>query len=402
MQVHRYLFFALANHTSGEVLLGMRVARELCARGATVVFLAPRAMAPILEGEPYPRRFLDDPRTALDAVAAVAREEHSQVLCLVDVATVFMALESLGLDERFAREQPLPMMALDAWDLGSNQVWDLGVGKWIHSPHSAAITRRLRPVPMLRPGIEGGYRALPEIRPLAREERHAVRAALGVPDQARLVFFPTSQWQHPDPRDLPYNRRLAETFPPLIAAHLDGLDVWLLHVGPRPIPALVERLGARHFHHAPVPPARFAELLGAADLLLGYNLAATTIGAAVRVRVPAMIGTCGHGGVDAEAIEASLGRPLEPEARAFAARVAPLHPFAAWPIGLCDVLGGLLADNPYAATFTRREVLEVAAFRATAAALLEDRAGSDEAQASYERVVAALPGAADVVERWWA
>src|SRR5690606_5204797 len=114
-----------------------------------------------------------------------------------------------------------------------------------------------------------------------------------------------------------------------LVAGIDEPRLRLVHVGPEPMPPLQAALGERYRHLEPVPPARFADLVGTADLLLSFNASATSIGLAIAVGTPVLLGELTRSGT-AETLVAELATP-SPALVDWLRQAGELHPFRVWP-----------------------------------------------------------------------
>lgn len=379
----RIVFFAPLGASFGEALQGVRLAADWGKAGQDAVFLAPAGLAPALSGSGLRFGRIDAAAeqggaALLQAVHEVVRGERADALLLIDLAAVAQACAGLGMD--FMRlvtpGQGVEVLALDAWDLAAaGPRFDLGPESISVLAEAQAIepARRLVPVPFASPGAEGAYRALPAVGPLHPLERELLRADLGIAAKERLVLLCTARWQHEESQDHPDRRRRCRAVPAICDAHLSRLGprVRVLHIGPAPIEAPC--LGARYRHLQQVAPADFAQILGAADLLVSWNAAATSLGTAIAARLPVLL------------LHAEAGLPGE---------AAPLY---AAPLSLASPLRQNIAGNPlYAAPgpLRRAELLDEAAVLSAAGALLWDEAAAAaarEAQGRYQAQVEALP-----------
>jgi hypothetical protein len=380
----RHLFVTVHETAFGEVLQGVRLAGELVAAGDQVFYLAPAAVRPALAGAPVKVGTIDLVVRALDQVLAPAvAETRADVVCLVDALWTFTAFHVRGLDAGAIVRLPVPVVALDVWDLArTGLVVDSAAGTFELDARALALPRVV-PVPFAHPGAAGAYRALPAVNARARAAR---RAALGLRDGERAILFPTAMWQHREAA-LAATRPLAESVPPLLYDYVRELgDVRLVHVGPWRLPG-ADALGDRYIYHPPAPRAVFEELVAAADLLLTLNAAATTISTAIAARLPVLLAV--H-----DRVPAAPG----PLVARFLAGAPPLRPLRAWPGGMAAFIGRTLADNPYLDAVTTVELLDETALLSAARALLFDPAAADEARGRQERyaaLVAALPTGRD-------
>jgi hypothetical protein len=351
-----------------------------------VLFLGPAEVAGAVAGAGVRFGRADAALGALDrAVPEVVADERCDSIVLVDAASVWQTFQALGLDFTRLERAPVPLLALDLWNLDEvAPVWDLGPSQTRLLPARLRALPRLVPVPFARPETPTGYDALPRLPAI---DRAAARAELGLDDDDRLVLWPTALWQHPSAQLDPAWRGLAAALPPLVLGYLAALGprVRVLHVGPRPLAGVA---GTATWHKPRLPPAEFARCVAAADLVLGFNLAASTIATAIAAGTPVVVGVCSH---------AAPPPDPAPVVRAFLAR-APLYRFRVWPIGLFAMLEPALAGNPYLDALEVVELLEPRRFALTVGELLfvPGRAAALRArQDTYRRRVAALPGGAE-------
>lgn len=385
----KHLFLAPLPASLGEALHGVRLAEALVAAGDEVEFLAPAALAPVI-GEARVRYGRIDavmPRLG-EAVLDRLMSERWDSLALVDLAAVYKAFDAYGLDPAPLTRAGVPVVALDCWNLAeSGLCWDYGPERYRIDPARLAalgvMARRMVPVPLVRPEVAEGYDALPETPRLTGAARAEVRRTLGLPGDARLVLWPSAGWQHRAAQTDPQRQRLCDAVPELLAGHLAALPagVRVLHVGPAPYGEAARLLGPRYRHHAQVPPAAFAQLLGAADLLLSCNAAATTLGSAIAAELPVLLGSCAGGGSPAA---------LTPRVRDWLQRHAPLPPLRAYPLSLDRFLAPVLRENPCYEALSAVELLDADAFTAAARALLYDEARRDAAQAAQRSLAARI------------
>jgi hypothetical protein len=221
-----------------------------------------------------------------------------------------------------------------------------------------------------------------------------VRADLGLGPADRLVIWPTSRWQQPELQNWKHHARLARQVPVWLATVLEALGerAHVLHVGPQASPAWAG-WGRRYRFVGQVQPARLADLMGAADLLLTLNATATTNFTAIALGLPILAVSNSRSG-PAEEVTTDVSSD---RLRAWLAEAAPLHRFRLWPLGLFEFLAPVLTGNPYADAMRRVELLdETALFEACRALLFDDAATARlrEAQARYRDRVRALPGPA--------
>jgi hypothetical protein len=393
------LLVATAARSWGEAVFARRLAEQLKARGDRVVALAPTALIAMFRDVVDRLGLIDPLRTTLpDAIPRVARAERCTDVVLVDLTTVYMHLESTGHDHALApalAAAGLRAAALDVWNLAATDLrWDFGEGRgWQHSRHVRDIAARLCPAPLASPRAASAYAGLGPDQPVSAGERRDVRAQLGLATDAPLIVTTTAGWQLPDVQSFPGNRSLAERVPGLLGQIVEAAvaEATLVHIGPVALPGLASSLGARYRWLAQLPPAQFESVIGAADVLLTTNLAATSIATAISRHVPVIVvqhapDACARGSV----VDTWLaGEP-------------PPLPFRVWPMGLHEFLRPVLADNPYVDALTHVELVDQPALEAALRELVEPgpaRTAAIERQLGYAAAVRALPCAAEVLDR---
>jgi hypothetical protein len=310
----RHLFVAPSRAAFGEVVLALRLAERLAARGEHVSFLAPSTCDVLLTDRRIARGSIDKVVRHLDvALPEIVRDRRCDRVVLVDLTLACIAAAVARVDPEFLARLPVPTIALDVWNLAATDlVWDVGGVEWTLPDVVRRIDRRLVPVPFARPDADAGcYDALPDTQPLGADERARVRAELGV-GGATLVVLPTARFQALPLT--PAQRSLVDTLPGRVRRLIRRSGVELVHVGPAPLPDMPP--GYRHL--GPLEPRAFLALVGAADVVLTINQAATTITSAIALEV---------------AVVCAVGR------RPF--------PFRVFPLGLDRFLAPVLAGNPY-------------------------------------------------------
>ena len=356
----RHLFLAPLASAYGEALHGARIARALCAAGDEVVFVAPAAMHALVQ----PPVLFGRVDLALPKLDSELRDLLARMRCdslvLVDAAAVGKVCRAFGLDVQAFVAPGVPVAALDCWDLPAEPVaWEYGEQTELLAPEFHALPRCV-PVPIARPDAAGAFCALPTLGD--RETgRDAMRAELGLGPADQLVVWPTASWQHAaNHRDATLARRCDE-LPARVLPRIAALGprVHLVHVGPLPF----ANAPPRYRHVAQLPPARYEALIAAADLLLCFNAAATSLATAIAASTPVVL---------------AVG------ARQFA-----------WPLALDRVLAPVLANNPLLGAVRHVDVADDLAFSAACRELLAHPGMLRDAQASYARTVRALPAGAE-------
>jgi hypothetical protein len=397
----KHLFLAPLPASLGEALHGVRLATELVAAGDEVEFLASEALAPVLAGAKVRYGRIDQvlPRLG-EAVLDRLMSQRWDSLAFIDLAAVYKAFDAYGIDLAPLTRAGVPVVALDCWNLEESGLsWDYGPEIYrIDSTRLAPLglmQRRMIPVPFVRPEVPAGYNALPDLGPLSVSQRTEVRRELGLSGEP-LVLWPSAGWQHREAHQSPQRQRLCDAIPELVAGHLAGLPAptRVLHVGPMPYAAAAAALGTRYRHIAQVAPARFAQLLGAADLLLSCNAAATTIGSALAVELPILLGVNSCGGESLTEVSAAAAAPLVNRVRDWVQKNLPLPRLRAYPLSLYSFLTPVLHANPCYGALTAVELLDAEVFTAAARSLLydpEQRASAQETQRQLVQKIRQLP-----------
>ena len=363
----RLLFLAPIISAFGEALHGVRIARRLAALGHEIVFLAPARMHTVIGDAPVLFGRIDLAIRHLDRqLAAIVRKQGCDAVVLIDLAAVGKLVNALELDVRGFTEPGVPVVALDCWALPPTPVeWDYGPLTDRVAPELHAIDKKLVTVPIGKPDVAGGFDAMPKLEPLTAAARARVRDELGIAAHERMILWPSASWQHPEIQGDPVLSRLCGELPVQIAPALAALgrDVRVVHVGRLPFAGLD---ALRYQHLEQVPPPRFEALLGAADLLLSFNVVGSSVAAAVAARLPIVLG----------------GTPT----------------MRAWPLSLQHVLAPTLDGNPYLAAMDHADPFDPDGLAAACHRLLFDPAAADAQRArheAYHRTVAQLPGGAE-------
>lgn len=245
---------------------------------------------------------------------------------------------------RFAR-----LAALDLYDYDAHayRMDAFGGPHLMPPPDIPQGIGRLLPSPSLPPVRStpgrGRFAMLPNGTPCTPTARARVRAELGVPEGALLVFSTTSAWQHRLKR-LPKANAVATHFPTLVMELLSlasaraGFPVHAVHVGPQPLEDLPAHVA---LHHLPVMErARFGSVLGAADLYLSTNAPASTAVRALTLGVPVATLVVGKNAAD-------TGGPAGTALVRYLDACKGGYPFHMWPLGVSGALTEILRGNPY-------------------------------------------------------
>ena len=394
----RHMFLAPLRSAFGETLHGIRIARQLIEIGDEVVLLAPAAIRTLIDDARVTFGRIDQGLPNLDKqIGGLIRRMKCSSLVLVDAAAVAWIVRALGLESRPFTHPDVPVVALDCWNLPTEpNAWEYSA-QTVEAlpPEFHQIERRLIPVPIATPDVAGGFTAMPEIAALATEQRAHVRAELGIGASDRLILWPTASWQSADLHTDPGLVRLAAALPALILPRLDrlGSRVHIVHVGPTAFPDAAQ-LAPRYRFLSHLAPRKFEQLVGAADLLLGFNSSATSIATAIATRTPILLGTTTLRAADMSEVERALGDVMTPEVRSVIAANLPIAPICAWPLRLGAVFARLFANNPLEDAICRADPFDEGAYVEACRALLFDTAVADalrDRQDAYQRRVSALP-----------
>jgi hypothetical protein len=325
-----HLFVAPSTLSFGELVLGLRLAADLTSRGDKVVFLAPAASAVLF----HETSIAFEPIDAL--LAALPRElprwiERSACdsLVIVDLMVLAMSFLSRGFDLALLDALPVPVYALDIWDLRRSSLGlDLNSGT-LTLPESVrhVVPRRLVPVPFAQVDVEGGYNALHDIHPGSRD----------APGEERVVLFSTSRFQTIGVTAA--QKRVLATVPRHVVDLCLRADarVRVLHVGPEPI----DRADPRYRFQPQLPRSDYERLLASADLVVTMNQSATSITTALALEVPALVAI------------SNVARDRS--------AIVPF-PFRVFPFGFVAFLDSLLAGNAYAGAIASADIVPGDAF----------------------------------------
>lgn len=402
----QHLFLAPDENSWGEIILGMRIARQLQAAGDYIVFVAHRASARLFEGAEFDVEFLnhgpDSRLTDILGRRVQGQDVSSVVLC--DFNTTSVYLEEQGLSPEILLCLDIPVIAVDTWDFSrTGHTMDMQRGKkreintWVDR-----LDHRLLPVPIIQPNpIKGAYANLPRSVRAEPSTRHAFRNSLGLARSDRVILLTTASWQDAE-KGTDEAKRLAEAVPRLLAHYVSllGSAVHLVHIAPTEYP-LREYLGDRYHWIQPLGSKAFSDVLGSVDLLVSSNISATTITKAIVSHLPVVVLTNTISGAEASGVVSSLDASPTRFVSRWIEEVVPLRPFVVWPIGGHKFLAPLLLDNSYCSAFELLELLDQAAIKETCYQLLFSREAKDELrhrQDKYMTSVRALPSGAEAIE----
>lgn len=406
----RLLFMAMSSAGYGETLIGMSLARQLARAGVQSHFVIDTASEKLLRGGPLPYTVLDASmgRFARLLVDERVSEFQPDAIVLSDYFTyggVFA--KRFGLDPWFVEQYGLPIMPIDIWEWEESG-FSIDVFGTKQMPVDGRIVdygAYLRPVPVCHPLPNGNPRAYPfrlfgDDERISRRTRKHLRTTFGLEPADRMVLLAVAAWQQSTFSQEEGNR-LAASVPRLLAHHLAQLPprTKFALVGAVP-PALAGLPADRTLVLPACAPSRFNALLGAVDLVVTLNLAATTLGRAVLSDTPGMVLTnrftvTEPGQLDE--VERALGG-MSGAVRSWAAESLPLYPFRMWPLGFHSFLDNLVAGNPYPEAVLQAELLDEPAVVSGMTAALYDADTGDRLAAARAGYRQQLDGMPDTVE----
>lgn len=390
--MRKHLFVAATAMGFGEALLGVKLATALHAAGDQILFLAPSGLQKAITAAPVRYGRIDLALSRLDeAILETAQSQACDSIVLIDLVAVytFFGINNRRFDQ-FLRSD-IPILALDVWNVPeAGLAWDYFPETFQLGQDVLQAVHRMVPVPFVRPSAAGTYNALPDPIALPANERAQLRSTLGIAPEERLIFWPSAAWQHPSQQLHPVRQRMAAALPPLVFHYLktasDRRPLRVLHVGPEPFLG-AEVMGDRYRHLPQQPASEFARLLSASDLLLSFNIAATTVMSALAAQVPVLIGS----------LNPVPERPTFAAAQTFFERSETPYPFRAWPLSLSRLLQPVLHQNPYLDAVCGVPVLDEDVFLTSLHDLLgeEGAAAQRLRQQRYVDQVRALPSPSD-------
>ncbi len=384
----KHLILALSQSGTGEAQVGFDIGRDLMARGDEVSVVCDPAVYHVFKGSAM--AVYDAPPVGwgrIEPVLVEAAKGRSPGTPLDSVLLADFAMATKALEQRDVTPDFLNrlrgtfggrMVLIDTWHSPEVAVLDSAPDDLLQlSPALKHYPYRLAPVPFIRPLAPSAFRILPE----AAEPGD--RTALGLPEDAPVLFLATSVWQHRR-YDNPVVEAARSSILPLLTERLASLPehVHVVQLGPQPL-RLRERLGERYQWRPTVPPAQFRPLVASVDCVLSLNAAAMTNALAVASGVPV--------------VTLMNSTPFPHETPDGAVEV---YPFLMWPYSMWSALQPVLAGNPYGALMNLVEVHDADAFRSRVMALLEDPAArriEAEHRAHYLQRVAVLPTGAELL-----
>jgi hypothetical protein len=390
----RLLFIAPSGLSRGDATLAADLARALPAKKFQVGFVAAPDVVTQLHDLGMPTLPLAEttPAANIALLDQVVRGFRPDCLIAADAFALHQSRGWSGLTVAMLRtryDRPVASFDRVGWQAAGYTADFYGGGR-VHLPSLLdgcdAVIRTTPPHPA-EPGPPGVAVTALRLGGL-RDGGGLPTSAAEVPDagQPPKVFLVNSRWEYRNPaRSLPV-AQLTDALPRLIHSHLAALGCPLRveHVGPRkwrfPV---ADHIGYRHFSR--LPYSLFHERLISASLFLTTNVLSVTLAGAVLAGVPALVL---HNSVK-----------LSPhDIPGWVAADAPLlhaaYPFRVAPLGWHDLVGPLLAGNPYADCFATADIFNRTSVLAALADLLTDgpaRARLRLRQHEYHHSLAGLP-----------
>lgn len=206
------------------------------------------------------------------------------------------------------------------------------------------------------------YRVFEEMPRISCKEREQVRkdyvflGAQGLPRDAKVVCFTTSQWEMKGAYAFSCQNTLASWLGVILHEYLKELDedIILLHIGTErwKIEAVDEKV--RYVHYDSLPVETFEKVIQAAELFVTFNLVSITLSKAVMFGVPSLVLN------NSKIIEfGRLQGKLAERPKWYqdmARDVKKIYPFTASMFGWGNFLKTVLTDNSYVDTFERVEM----------------------------------------------
>ncbi|HSR68497.1 MAG TPA: DUF6365 family protein [Acidobacteriota bacterium] len=363
----KHLILALCTRGWGETVLGIRMAHELRRIGHECVFLTHEGAGPLFANLSFPVMKMGDHATMSEFLTIALRLFFDQCkpdsIILADYYTTDLAFDKSKTSPQFLKEFQVPLGAIDTWDLkrcGPHMDTMFDVTRKIPD-WSDLLDYRLTPVPIAP--VEAGpggspYCCLPPAprqRVMKKVSRH-VRRSLGVGDEERMVLFLTASWQHSQFTSENCNR-IKRWLPELLSQYLSklGSNVHLVHVGPAALPL---EMNGQYRWVPSCAPDTFNALLSGADLLLGFNVSASTIAKAMVYGLPCMLLINSHLVKGTDDLSQAIGGGVSSEMKAWLKKAAPVHPYYMWPVGFFEFIAPLLENNEYCDAIPSFEVLD--------------------------------------------
>ena len=389
---------ALSQQGFGEAILGLRLASSLQSAGDSVFFLAHDSNALLFSDVPHLTVGSHVSKLLpLYLANCIAKVQASSII-LSDYLNATIFFDQHGLTPEMLLSFGIPIFAIDTWDSTRQENIDVFMGSTQTVSRWSIDVNSICPAPFLKPQATSTvYHSIPEKLLLSRSQRQRQRAALGIGENARIIFFCTAEWQHAHYESEAANR-LAVSLPALVANYISrlGKEVHFIHVGPKKFD-LGQAMDGHYHWSPPLAPHNFNNLVSSVDLVLSANISATTIARAMAHAIPVMVLRNSISARTREQVEAAMPQAPSSQLRDWLDASLPLFPFALWPLGYYRFLAPLLSNNPYlnALKFLNEQQVE-----AGLSALLFDNAAREEHahfQAAYLSQVRSLPSGAELI-----
>jgi Family of unknown function (DUF6365) len=396
-----HLMLALSQQGFGEAILGLRLASSLQSAGDKVFFLAHDSNALLFSDVPHLTIGSHLSKLLPLYLGECLGNVQASSIILSDYLTATVFFDQHGLTPEMLLSFGVPIFAIDTWDSTRHDSVDVFMGSTQEVARWSIDVNSISPAPFLKPQATSTvYHSIPERLLLSRGQRQRQRAALGISENAKTIFFCTAQWQHAHYESDAANR-LAVSLPVLIASYISrlGKEVHFVHVGPTQFD-LGQVMDGRYHWIPPLAPQDFNNLVASVDLVLSANISATTIARAMAHGIPVMVLRNSISARTREQAEAAMPQTPSSQLRAWLDASVPLFPFALWPLGYHRFLAPLLSNNPYLNALKFLEFLDEQQVEAGLSTLLFDTTAREEhahLQAAYLSQVNALPSGAELI-----
>lgn len=366
----KLLFFALSTAGYGETVIGMSLARQLQPAGVESRFIIAPVSEQLLARSGFGYTQIEPRMGGLARL--LIDDEVSQfrpdAIVLADYYTFSGVFANrFRMPPWFIDEYQLPILPIDIWEWENTSfAVDMFDEDRPTDKRLLEMDAWLRPVPLAHPEVCGRghpFRLWAGSELVSRRTKDHLFTTFGLGPRDRLMLLTVAPWQQlPEERYLSsIGTQVLRGVPRLLAHYLQQLpeSTHFMLVGDTP--EELAALPADRTHALPsCSPARFASLLGAADLVLSLNVGATTLGRAVTSGIPSIALTNRYAVPDetaARQVEERLGG-FSDTVRDWLAGMLPLHKFRMWPLGFHDFLEPILTANPYTEAFATLELLD--------------------------------------------
>lgn len=408
-------FVSLGSIAFGESVIAAGFAAGLPAAEFQSVFLTSPETALVFFGRPQAEVFEFSTRVPREMnllLLQTACEQYPpDIIVLCDFLTFFFAAPEYGLHLDDLRAVGCPIVSLDCYEWGSGDYTLDFIGGFTKRVKTtlAELDGCLRPCPLNKPApptaAAAAYSFLAGQVIPAVAAGEELRAGRGVGDDDLFVMSAFAPWEVTPRRECPWWPFL-DVVPALIQDYLQNLErrVHWLRVGKaaRTSAEVGPRLVVHDF--PALPPPLFNSVLHAADVLLGTNIASTTLAKKVYYGGQAVV-LYNSLGIESAQEAAALSQPrIAPQRRALLDSAYPWRPFRMFPLGWSRFLAPVLNDNPYLATFRQAEILDAADVSAAFAELDEPdgqvRRTRRQHKAEYLAALERLPAAGDCLRHF--